>query len=92
MERRFFLSDTWQGAIFGTALLVLFWTIFVGPQLIAVLEYAFPGLSLSVIFGLSGGLAGGLIATPWILESYWEWADSVMARLFRRSADSSTKT
>lgn len=89
MNRRYFLSDTWQGTVFGSVLLLICWTFFVAPQLITVLEYAFPEWSRHGFHGITGGLAGGLIAVSCrILKPYWNWADRVMGKLFRDSEGS----
>ena len=83
MNRRYYFSNTWQGALFGWVLLVLCGAIFVVPQLVWVIEYAFPDLNVGISHGISGGVLGGLIATSQrALRSYWDWADRVMARLF----------
>lgn len=83
MNRSFFLSDTLKGTLFGSLLLGVIWGLFVGPQLVFLLEYALPNLGVGVISGIGGGLVGGLIVlSRGILRSYWDWADRVMARLF----------
>ena len=92
MNRRYFFSKTWQGALFGWVLLVLCGGIFVAPQFVLVLEYALPDLNLGIICGISGGLIGGLIASSQrILTPYWDWADRAMARLFRGTSGSGEK-
>ncbi len=86
MNRRYFLSDTWQGALFGSLLLGVGWGLFVGPQLISVLEHALPDPGWGIIGGISGGLVGVLIGlSARIVRPYWDWADRVMGKLFRRS-------
>lgn len=87
MNRRYFFSKTWQGALFGWVLLVLCGGIFLAPQLMLVLEYALPDLNVGIICGISGGLIGGLIASSQrVMRPYWDWADRVMARLLPGSA------
>ena len=86
MKRRFFLSDTWQGTLFGSVLLLICWAIFVAPQLTPLLEYAFPEWSRRGLHGIIGGLGGGLIAISYrILKAYWDWADRVMGKLSKGS-------
>lgn len=65
MNRRYFFSDTRQGSLFGSVLLLICWTIFVAPQLIPLFENAFPEWSRRGLHGISGGLAGGLIAVSY---------------------------
>lgn len=92
MNRRFFLSDTWKGALFGSLLLGVIWGLFVGPQLMLLLEYASPNLGVVVISGIGGGLLGGMIVlSRGILGSYWDWCDRVMVRLFGGAARSDKK-
>ncbi len=92
MNRRYFLSDTWQGTLFGSVLLLICWAIFVAPQLTPLLEYAFPEWNRRGFHGITGGLGGGLIALSYrILKPYWNWADRVMGKLFRRFGGSEEK-
>jgi len=92
MNRRVFLSDTWKGTLFGSLLLGVIWGLFVGPQLMLLLEHAFPNLGVVVISGISGALVGGVIVlSRKILGSYWDWTDRMMERLFRGSARSDEK-
>ena len=86
MERKFFFSDTWQGTLFGLVFSTMCWTIFVAPQIAFVLELALPEWREGGYHGIASGAGGGLIAISYkIWKSYWDWADRVMGKLFRRS-------
>ena len=89
MNRRFFFTNTLQGALFGWVLLALCGLIFIAFPSVLLLEYAFPDLHVSITCGIGGGLVGGLTASSRrILTPYWGWADRAMARLFGGSAGS----
>ena len=83
MNRRYFLSDSWQGTLFGSLLLGVCWGLFAMPGLILVLEYFLPGLGWGIIGGVGGGLVGVLIGMSGrILRPYWDWTDRLMSKLF----------
>ena len=85
MKHKYTLSHTKKGIIFGSVLLGLCFGIFVAAPLTTIIKhFVFPNLSLDIIIGLNGVLIGMLIAFSFkFIKWYWDWADRVMAKLFR---------
>ncbi len=76
MQRKFTFIFTLKGFIFG----VVFLGIFVVTPLTIIITYFYSGLDSVSLGGIIAGLIAGLSLK---FKMYWNWADRVMAKLFR---------
>lgn len=84
MKPIYLLGGPWKSRIFGLVLLALCLGIFFSVLMVTLKHFFFPGLSSNMMSAINGGLMGGLAVLSFKhAKWYWDWADRVMAKLFR---------